>query len=146
MRFGPAELLFDDSLAVATSLDAGDVSPSLLSEVRPFETIQSLVQAAITATDPEYQEEMQKNIVLAGGSSLIPNLPERLHGELVCLDPGEKDPFSIVTDSQRRYSAWVGGSMLASLGTFEKFCVTRQEYDDGNKSLGAMIHERNMGR
>lgn len=131
---------------MTTSLDTADVPPSLLSEVRPFETIQSLVHAAIAATDLEYQEEMQKNIVLGGGSSLVPNLPERLHGELVCLEPGEKNPFSIVTDSQRRFSAWVGGSMLASLGTFEKFCVSRQEYDDGSRSLGAMIHEKNMGR
>ncbi|CBZ49685.1 putative actin-like protein 7 [Neospora caninum Liverpool] len=146
LRCRPPELLFDESLHIDAPLNEDNVPPSLQSEVRACDTLQSIVQAAIAATDPEFQEEMQQNIVLAGGSSLLGNLSKRLHGELLCLQQVEKDPFSIAADSHRRFSAWVGGSMLGSLGTFEKFCIQRHEYEDGSRTLANMIHERNMGR
>nr|CEL71536.1 TPA: actin-like protein 7, putative [Toxoplasma gondii VEG] len=146
LRCRPAELLFDDSLHVEASLNEDNVPPCLQSELRASDTLQSLVHAAIAATDPEFQEEMQQNIVLAGGSSLLGNLSQRLHGELLCIEQIDRDPFCIATDSHRRFSAWVGGSMLASLGTFEKFCIQRHAYEEGNRTLSNMIHEKNMGR
>ncbi|PFH31646.1 actin-like protein ALP7 [Besnoitia besnoiti] len=146
VRFGPAELLFDDSIEVRDTPNLDEVPPSLQSELHTCETLQSLVHSAIATTDPEFQEEMRKNIVLAGGSSLLKNFANRLHGELLCIQPEEKDPFFIAADSHRRFSAWVGGSMLASLGTFEKFCISRHEYEDGGRPMADVIHERNVGR
>jgi hypothetical protein len=32
----------------------------------------------------------------------------------------------VVSDSQRRFAAWIGGSMFASLSTFDQVAITKQ--------------------
>uniref|UniRef100_A0A672KTT7 Actin-like protein 6B n=1 Tax=Sinocyclocheilus grahami TaxID=75366 RepID=A0A672KTT7_SINGR len=34
---------------------------------------------------------------------------------------------------ERRFSSWIGGSILASLGTFQQMWISKQEYDEGGK-------------
>jgi actin-related protein len=38
--------------------------------------------------------------------------------------------IKIDIDLPRRYSAWVGGSMLSSLSTFESMTIKATEYED----------------
>ncbi|CAG2180294.1 unnamed protein product [Oppiella nova] len=35
---------------------------------------------------------------------------------------------------ERRYGAWIGGSILASLGTFQQMWISKQEYEEGGKA------------
>ena len=42
-------------------------------------------------------------------------------------------------DSQRKYASWIGLSMFASIGTFGKIYVTRQEYEDSGSTA---IHRK----
>ncbi|MHA2504216.1 MAG: hypothetical protein ACXAE3_15265 [Candidatus Kariarchaeaceae archaeon] len=42
----------------------------------------------------------------------------------------ESVEFKVVAPPERRYSVWIGGSILASLKTFNKMWVTRKEYND----------------
>lgn len=37
----------------------------------------------------------------------------------------------MVSDSQRRFAAWIGGSMFASLSTFDQVAITKQVDGDG---------------
>ncbi|TVK90630.1 Actin-like protein 6A [Bagarius yarrelli] len=37
------------------------------------------------------------------------------------------------TTLERRFSAWIGGSILASLGTFQQMWISKQEYEEGGK-------------
>lgn len=36
---------------------------------------------------------------------------------------------------ERKYSAWIGGSILASLGTFQQMWVSKAEYDENGASI-----------
>lgn len=36
----------------------------------------------------------------------------------------------VVSDSQRRFAAWIGGSMFASLSTFDQVAITKQDAED----------------
>ena len=36
---------------------------------------------------------------------------------------------------ERKYSSWVGGSVLASLGTFHQLWVTKDEYEEHGMSI-----------
>ena len=36
---------------------------------------------------------------------------------------------------ERRFSAWIGGSILASLSTFDEMWITKDEYDEGGPQL-----------
>ena len=80
-----------------------------------------MVQAALTAVDVEVRPLLLNNIVLTGGGSLLDKLAERLHSELSALYPNPRvrvNASNLVTD--RKYGSWVGGSILASLGTFHQ--------------------------
>lgn len=37
--------------------------------------------------------------------------------------------------TERRFGAWTGGSILSSLGSFQQMWVSKQEYDEGGKTL-----------
>jgi len=41
----------------------------------------------------------------------------------------------IVAPPERKYSVWIGGSILASLSTFEEMWVTKEEYDESGPSI-----------
>ena len=54
-------------------------------------------------------------------------LKERLSKELISLVP-EGVEVKVVAPPERRYSVWIGGSILASLKTFGKMWVTKKKY------------------
>lgn len=60
---------------------------------------------------------------------MFPGLKERLHKELTELVP-ENVEIRIVAPPERRYSVWIGGSILASLKTFQRLWVSRKEYQE----------------
>ena len=125
-RFRVAEGLFD---AKAALTDDSHPTPD------QKHTITSMVQAALSAVDVEIRPVLLNNIVLTGGGSLLDKLAERLHSELSALYPNPRvrvHASNIVTD--RKYGSWVGGSILASLGTFHQVSfisshATRQNID-----------------
>jgi len=41
----------------------------------------------------------------------------------------------IVSPPERKYSVWIGGSILASLSTFSQIVVTKQEYDETGPTI-----------
>lgn len=74
---------------------------------------------AIMRSDMDVRREMYGNVVLSGGTSLIPGLPDRLAKELCNLaSPGVG--VRVVAPPQRLNSVWIGGSILASLSTFQQ--------------------------
>jgi actin-related protein len=69
--------------------------------------------------------------VVTGGSSLLPGFKERFEQDLYDLanDTARTD-IKIDIDLPRRYSAWVGGSMIASLSTFDNMTIKASEYEE----------------
>jgi Actin len=67
------------------------------------------------------------NVVLAGGGSLFAGLGERLNNELVRNFPHVKI-HAPGNPAERRYGSWLGGSILASLGTFHQLWISREEW------------------
>lgn len=41
--------------------------------------------------------------------------------------------------NERRYGAWIGGSILASLGSFQQLWISKQEYDESGVSI---VHKK----
>ncbi|KVH92045.1 actin-66-like isoform X2 [Cynara cardunculus var. scolymus] len=66
------------------------------------------------------------NIILTGGSTMLPGFADRMEKEITVLDRQEKKcPLTdlrkrIIATPERRWSAWIGGSMLACLSTFPR--------------------------
>ena len=49
--------------------------------------------------------------------------------EITALAPASMK-IKIVAPPERKYSVWIGGSILASLSTFQQMWISKQEYDE----------------
>jgi actin len=106
--------------------------PSLVG--RDEQGIQGMMHQSINKCDIDLRRDLYSNIVLSGGTTMLPNLPERLHAELLRLAPNDTK-IKISAPADRKYSVWAGGSILASLNTFAEMYMTRQEYSEMGPTL-----------
>jgi actin-related protein 4 len=121
-RFRAAEGLFDAAAAYTS-----DTSPRPKDE----HTIPRLVQAAVQQVDADQRPLLLSNIVVTGGSTLLYKFNDRLNYEINSIYPSTRNkliaPGSVV---ERKYAAWIGGSILASLGSFHQLWISRKEYEE----------------
>ncbi|NWR43911.1 ACL10 protein, partial [Regulus satrapa] len=82
-------------------------------------------------TVPEHiRRHVLGNIVLSGGSSMFPGFPERMCLELNFLFQGAGVHIEVLADPKRAMAAWAGGSMAASLTSFQHTWMTKGEYQE----------------
>ena len=106
--------------------------PSLIgSEER---AIHDVLLTSILQSDMDLRSTLFTNIVLSGGSTLMPGLGDRLLYEVRQRAP-ERTKIRIMAPPERKESAWVGGSILASLATFKNMWVSRSEYEEYGSSI-----------
>ncbi|KAF2011799.1 actin-like protein-like protein 6A [Aaosphaeria arxii CBS 175.79] len=126
-RFRVAEGLFDASAAL---VDSDNPRP------KDEHTISRLVQAAVQQVDADHRPMLLGNVVVTGGSSLLYKLNERLTQEINTIYPSTRNkliaPGSVV---ERKYAAWIGGSILASLGSFHQLWISKKEYEEHGASI-----------
>ncbi|KAK6461369.1 actin-related protein [Scheffersomyces coipomensis] len=90
-----------------------------------------LISHTLSSIDIDLRASVAHNIIVTGGVSLIPQLTERLYNELSNSNPGLKIRLHAVGNSSERVNqAWIGGSVLASLGTFHQMWVSKEEYEE----------------
>lgn len=126
---------------VAEGLFAHEAAYSDAEHEKPLQsqTITQTVKAAIDACDVDQRPSFMNNIILTGAGSLIEKLPDRLSADLQAMYPNPKVRVIATSNSvERKYGAWIGGSVLGSLGTFHQMWVSRQEYEE----FGAKIVEK----
>jgi centractin len=81
--------------------------------------IHQIVVDSINRTDLDLRKSLFGNIVLSGGSTLTKGFGDRLLHEVQRL--AVKDMrIKIFAPPERKYSTWIGGSILAGLSTFRK--------------------------
>ena len=129
-RFKVAEGLFDHRAAYS---DADHPQP------KGEETIIAVANKSINACDVDVRPNLLGNVVLTGAGSLVEKLPERLQSDLQTMFPNPKVRVLANSNSvERKYGAWIGGSVLASLGTFHQMWVSKAEYEE----FGSQIVEK----
>jgi actin-related protein len=74
--------------------------------------------------------------MVVGGNSLLNGFCDRLNIDLSSkIPPSMKlKLISSTVNAERRFSSWIGGSILASLGSFQQMWISKQEYEEGGKS------------
>jgi actin len=92
--------------------------------------IDQMLFGSIMKCDRHVRKDMYANIVLSGGTTMFPGLPERIEKEITRLAPATVPRIGIVAPPNRKYAAWIGGSMLASHPTFPQMLITREEYNE----------------
>lgn len=71
---------------------------------------------------------------MSGGTTMFPGIPERLSKELTSLAPSTMK-IKVVAPPERKFSVWIGGSILSSLSTFQAMWITRSEYDESGPTI-----------
>ena len=65
---------------------------------------------------------------------MYPGIADRMTKELTDLAPGGVK-VRVVAPPERKYSVWIGGSILASLSTFQNMWISKQEYDESGPGI-----------
>eukprot|EP00475_Leptophrys_vorax_P014764 TRINITY_DN21036_c0_g1_i1.p1 TRINITY_DN21036_c0_g1~~TRINITY_DN21036_c0_g1_i1.p1 ORF type:complete len:472 (-),score=127.32 TRINITY_DN21036_c0_g1_i1:71-1486(-) len=89
-----------------------------------------VVYDTIQDCEIDIRAAMYGNIILSGGSTMFPNLAERLETEIGNLMPNREYLKPIYAPSDRKFSVWIGGSILAPLKAFQENWITREEYEE----------------
>ena len=88
----------------------------------------------ILKCDVDIRKDLYANIVLSGGSTMFPGFSERMQKEIGALTPNNMK-VNIIAPPERKYSSWIGGSILASLPTFQSMWISKEEYDESGPSI-----------
>ncbi|CAG9327045.1 ARP4_2 [Blepharisma stoltei] len=108
--------------------------------VAGFSGVHQMVCDAINKCDAEIRRELYGNLIVTGGNSLIGGFPDRLYKKISEINAQSMKIRIIAPQNpnDRKFSAWIGGSILASLGSFSQMWISKQDYDEN----GANIVER----
>ncbi|TRM68743.1 actin 2 [Schizophyllum amplum] len=96
--------------------------------------IADLTWQSIYKCDLDIRRDLYGNVVVSGGTTMLPGLSDRMQKELTDLAPANMK-IKIVSPPERKYSVWIGGSILASLSTFQNMWCSKQEYDESGPGI-----------
>jgi len=116
-RFRCPEVLFNPSLVGKEASGIHDT------------TFQSIMKC-----DVDIRKDLYANVVLSGGTTMFPGIGERMTKELTSLAPSTMK-IKVVAPPERKYSVWIGGSILSSLSTFQQMWISKGEYDESGPTI-----------
>jgi actin-related protein len=107
------------------------------------EGIHRLAYASVRKCDKAIRKTLLQNVYMAGGSSRIDGMTERMADELKSLLVGTHLAKAKVSvgggKASDQFSEWLGASMFASLSAFQGSAISRDEYLDVGP---AVVHRR----
>jgi len=121
-------------------------NPSLLQMMPHMEKLDNLghslrglpqmVIESINKCDVDIRRELFSSILLAGGTASMQQMKERLEKDLMEEAPQAARVKVLASGNaiERRFSVWIGGSILASLGSFQQMWFSKAEYEEHGAS------------
>ena len=100
--------------------------------------IQDVVYDCVNKCDIDIRKILFENIVLSGGTTMLPGIDTRLQSDLKSMVPELIVP-NVSAPPERKYSVWIGGSILSSLPSFEDMWITKTEYEEYGPSI---VHKK----
>jgi len=89
---------------------------------------------SIMKCDVDIRKDLYGNIVMSGGTTMYAGIADRVQKEVAALAPPTMK-IKVIAPPERKYSVWIGGSILASLSTFQQMWITKEEYDEAGPSI-----------
>lgn len=127
------ELLFSDDVPFEST-----GPPSNLPTLSDLPLHKLIQQSLLAVADVDVRKDLAGCICLVGGASVVPNLEARLSAELTALLPAMVKPKVTASRNtvERSCAAWIGASVLTSLGSFQQLWLSRTEYEEYGTTLG----------
>ena len=136
------ELIYDlpDKNTINLSQDRNLIIERVFNPVKEypeFSGYHQMVNNAISQADLEIKKELYSNIFLCGGNTLFSGFPERFQKQITNTN---KQTFKIKiithpSNTERKFSSWIGGSILSSLGTFHQLWLSLAEFEEHGASI-----------
>lgn len=127
-RFRVSEGMWDETAQLSTTSEEDRITKA--------QTVPELIRACLNAVDVDLRPNLLGNIVVTGGTSLLNGFNDRLNNELMGMYPGMRVKLHAAgLTTERRFGAWIGGSILASLGTFHQMWISKKEYDENGAGI-----------
>jgi actin-related protein len=98
------------------------------------EGVHKLTFSSIMKCDVDIRKDLYNNVVMSGGTTMFNGVAERMQKEIKALAP-DSMTIKIIAPPERKYSVWIGGSILSSLSTFEEMWIQKAEYDEAGPSI-----------
>ncbi|XP_077106189.1 actin-related protein T2 [Ranitomeya variabilis] len=91
--------------------------------------LHEMIYTTIMKCPIDVRRDLFSNIVLSGGTTMIPGFNHRIFEEILPMVPnGVK--VNVVLQENGQFAVWMGASVLSSLQTFRELWVTKCEYMD----------------
>ncbi|TNV77683.1 hypothetical protein FGO68_gene2189 [Halteria grandinella] len=105
---------------------------------KEFDGLHRLLTESILKCDSDIRLQLFRNIVLSGGGSMLEGFKERAKKEINAVCSSIVGP-EIFSPADRKFSAWLGGSILSNITSFKQLWVTKEQW----AQLGSAIIYRN---
>jgi len=96
--------------------------------------IHETAYTSIMKCDIDIRKDLFANVVLSGGTTMYPGIADRMQKEITQLAPSTLK-IKIIAPPERKYSVWIGGSILSSLSTFQTMWITKEEYEESGPGI-----------
>ncbi|EZG55407.1 actin [Gregarina niphandrodes] len=101
--------------------------PSLIG--REAQGVHHTTFQSVMKCDVDIRKDLYSNVVLSGGTTMYEGIGERMTKELTDLAPSTVG-IKVIAPPERKFSVWIGGSILSSLTTFQNMWITADEYEE----------------
>ncbi|KAH3777959.1 actin-87E-like [Dreissena polymorpha] len=91
--------------------------------------VHELLYNSVRKCDIDIRKDLWNNVVMSGGSTMFTGMADRMKKELDNLVPSGMK-VKVIAPPERKYSVWIGGSILSSLTSFSSMWISKQEYDE----------------
>lgn len=96
--------------------------------------IHKSIHECIQKSDIDLRRELYENITLSGGTTMFEGLSARLNKEMSGLVP-DTVKVKVIAPVERKFSVWIGGSVLSTLATFQSNWITQAEFAETGPSI-----------
>ncbi|CAL4084920.1 unnamed protein product, partial [Meganyctiphanes norvegica] len=80
--------------------------------------IHEIAYNSIMRCDIDIRKDLFANTIMSGGTTMYPGIADRMQKEITALAPPTLK-IKLIAPPERKYSVWIGGSILSSLSTFQ---------------------------
>ena len=102
------------------------------------EGIHKIICNSIARCNVDIRNDLFANILLSGGNTMFPGTDERLQKEVTALAPPTVK-VRVIIPPERKYSVWIGGSLVSRTSTFHQTWISKQEYDEFGPTI---VHKK----
>lgn len=105
---------------------------------KEWPSMPELVFNSVKACDIDVRRTLYENLVMSGGTTMYPGIPDRLKKEVKTMAPA-KINVEVNAPDERKFSVWIGGSILCNLGSFQSMWITKEEYEEFGEGI---VHKK----